>query len=67
MTAHEPMNKYFNLADWVVVFAYLCDIDALRLWFGKDQRNTRDDFLGNRSIGCIGPSVGPEASLRFAN
>jgi Na+/proline symporter len=50
MTRLEPMNKYFNFADWLVIFAYLGGIIALGMWFGKDQRNTRDYFLGNRNI-----------------
>src|SRR4249920_1799331 len=44
------MNKYFNPADWLVIFAYLGGIIALGMWFGKDQRNTRDYFLGSRNI-----------------
>lgn len=43
------MNTYFNLADWIIIFAYLGGIIALGLWFGKDQHNTRDYFLGNRN------------------
>src|SRR6266850_1709530 len=43
------MNTYFNFADWIVIFAYLGGIIALGLWFGKDQRNTRDYFLGSRN------------------
>src|SRR5439155_18366077 len=44
------MNKYFNPADWIVIVAYLGGIIALGMWFGKDQRNTRDYFLGSRNI-----------------
>ena len=44
------MNKYFNPADWIVIFTYLGGIIALGMWFGKDQRNTRDYFLGSRNI-----------------
>ncbi len=43
------MNTYFNLADWTVIFAYLGGIIALGMWFGKDQRNVRDYFLGSRN------------------
>jgi SSS family transporter len=43
------MNRYFNPADWIVIFAYLGGIIALGMWFGKDQRNTRDYFLGSRN------------------
>src|SRR6267143_591907 len=43
------MNTYFNLADWIVIFAYLGGIIALGVWFGKDQRNVRDYFLGGKN------------------
>ena len=39
-----------NLADWTVITAYLAGIIGLGLWFGKDQRNTRDYFLGSKNI-----------------
>src|SRR5438105_3323297 len=45
----EPMNKYFNLADWLIIFGYLGGIIALGVWFGKDQRNVRDYFLGGKN------------------
>src|SRR6185295_13924912 len=44
------MNTYFNLADWLVIFAYLGGIIGLGVWFGKDQKNTRDYFLGSKNI-----------------
>src|SRR3954470_12046049 len=44
------MNSYFNIADWIVIFVYLIGIIGLGVWFGKDQRNTRDYFLGSRNI-----------------
>ncbi len=44
------MNAYFNLGDWLVIIAYLGGIVGLGMWFGKDQRNTRDYFLGSRNI-----------------
>jgi SSS family solute:Na+ symporter len=44
------MNGYFNLGDWLVIIAYLGGIVGLGVWFGKDQRNTRDYFLGSRNI-----------------
>src|SRR5713101_2416110 len=43
------MNRFFNFADWLVILAYLFGIIALGMWFGKDQRNTRDYFLGSRN------------------
>jgi len=43
------MNTYFNLADWIIIFGYLGGIIALGMWFGKDQRNVRDYFLGSKN------------------
>jgi solute:Na+ symporter, SSS family len=52
-------NPQFNMGDWVVVFAYLIGIIGLGLWFGKDQRTTRDYFLGSRNVPwwAIGVSI----------
>ncbi len=44
------MNSYFSAGDWVVILVYLLGIIGLGLWFGKDQRNTRDYFLGSKSV-----------------
>jgi solute:Na+ symporter, SSS family len=44
------MNGYFSAGDWVVIFLYLLGIVALGLWFGKDQHNTRDYFLGSKNV-----------------
>src|SRR3954463_2999999 len=44
------MNIYFNAADWLVIFIYLGGIILLGVWFGKDQKNTRDYFLGSKNI-----------------
>lgn len=41
---------FFSVADWVVIFAYLLGIIGLGVYFGKDQRNTRDYFLGSKNI-----------------
>ena len=43
-------NQYFEAADWLVIAAYLVGIILFGLWFGKDQKNTRDYFLGSKSI-----------------
>lgn len=40
----------FNAADWTVVVLYLLGVIALGVWFGKDQKNTRDYFLGSKNI-----------------
>src|SRR5215471_17419788 len=46
----QPLNPYFNFGDWLVILAYLLGIIGLGLWFGKDQRNTRDYFLGSKNV-----------------
>lgn len=42
--------SYFNAADWLIIFFYLFGIVGLGLWFGKDQHNTRDYFLGSKNV-----------------
>src|SRR5437016_5288330 len=46
-------------ADWSVIILYLLGIIALGLWFGKDQHNTRDYFLGSKNVPwwAIGSSI----------
>lgn len=44
------MNHYFNTADWLIILFYLGGIILLGVWFGKDQKNTRDYFLGSKNI-----------------
>src|SRR6266542_6240365 len=44
------MTGYFNLGDWAVIVVYLLGIIGLGVWFGKDQHNTRDYFLGSKNI-----------------
>ena len=51
------MNGYFSIGDWIVIIAYLGGIIGLGVWFGKDQRNTRDYFLGSRNIPWWGIGV----------
>jgi SSS family solute:Na+ symporter len=41
---------FFSTADWLVIITYLLGIIGLGVWFGKDQRNTRDYFLGSKNI-----------------
>lgn len=43
------MNEYFSVGDWAVIILYLGTMIALGVWFGQDQRNTRDYFLGRRT------------------
>jgi SSS family transporter len=42
--------NYFSAADWAVIALYLIGIILLGIWFGKDQKNTRDYFLGSKNI-----------------
>jgi len=42
--------SYFSIADWAIIIIYLAGIIALGVWFGKDQRTTRDYFLGSKNI-----------------
>jgi len=42
--------RYLEAGDWLVIAAYLSGIVALGVWFGKDQRSTRDYFLGSKSM-----------------
>ncbi len=44
------MPQFFNAGDWIIIVGYLVGIIALGVWFGKDQRNTRDYFLGSKNI-----------------
>jgi len=44
------MNSYFSLGDWGVIVMYLLGIVGLGLWFGRDQHNTRDYFLGSKNV-----------------
>ncbi len=44
------MNPFFNAGDWAIILIYLGGVVALGLWFGRDQQNTRDYFLGSRNI-----------------
>src|ERR1044071_1440573 len=42
--------NHLSVADWAIIAVYLLGIIGLGVWFGKDQRNTRDYFLGSRNI-----------------
>lgn len=44
------MNSYFSPGDWFIIILYLLGIVAVGVWFGKDQRTTRDYFLGSRNV-----------------
>jgi SSS family transporter len=51
------MNGYFSTGDWIVILGYLAAMVGLGVWFGKDQRTTRDYFLGSRNIPWWGIGV----------
>src|SRR5437016_4453722 len=44
------MNAFFSAGDWAIICLYLLGIIGLGVWFGKDQHNTRDYFLGSRNV-----------------
>src|SRR5215469_11692506 len=44
------MNSYFSAGDWTIILVYFLGIIGLGVWFGKDQRNTRDYFLGSKNV-----------------
>jgi len=52
-------HPYFSLGDWIVILVYLLGIIGLGSWFGKDQHNTRDYFLGSKTVSwwAIGFSI----------
>src|SRR5271157_3316634 len=43
-------TSYFGAGDWAVILLYLLGIVGLGVWFGKDQRTTRDYFLGSKNV-----------------
>jgi len=48
---HPPSTAGFlDATDWVVISVYLVGMIALGAWFRRGQKNTRDYFLGNRSV-----------------
>ncbi len=42
--------SFLNGGDWAVILLYLTGIVGLGAWFGRDQHNTRDYFLGSKDI-----------------
>ena len=51
------MNGYFDPGDWTVILVYLLAVVGSGLWFGKDQRTTRDYFLGSKNVPWWGISL----------
>jgi SSS family transporter len=45
-----PAESFLNAADWTIILFYIGGIVLLGVWFGRDQRNTRDYFLGGKDI-----------------
>src|SRR5712664_4129479 len=45
-----PRMDLLSPADWSVIVIYLLGIIAFGVWFGRDQQNTRDYFLGGKNI-----------------
>jgi len=43
------MTAHLHLADWAIIGLYLLGVILLGVWFGKDQHNTRDYFLGSKN------------------
>ncbi len=43
-------GRLLSVADWLVIVVYLMGMIVLGVWFGKDQRNARDYFLGSRNL-----------------
>ncbi len=44
------MSATLHFADWSVIILYLLGMIGLGLWFGRDQHNARDYFLGGRNL-----------------
>ncbi|HYV27827.1 MAG TPA: sodium:solute symporter [Candidatus Eisenbacteria bacterium] len=44
------VSEYLSSEDWAVILIYLAGITGLGVWFGKDQKNTKDYFLGSRNV-----------------
>ncbi len=44
------MMSELNVSDWVIVAVYLVGVMSIGVWFGRQQHNTRDYFLGSRNI-----------------
>ncbi len=42
--------QFLNGGDWAVILLYFAGIIGLGSWFGRDQHNTRDYFLGSKDI-----------------
>jgi len=43
-------TSFLETSDWAVIAVYLVGIIGLGVWFGRDQRNTRDYFLGSKTV-----------------
>src|SRR5467141_3624200 len=45
-----PRMDLLSIGDWSIIAAYLLAVIGLGVWFGRDQRNTRDYFLGSKNV-----------------
>lgn len=50
MLSQISLQQYLSVGDWMVIVVYLLGIIGLGVWFGRDQKNTRDYFLGSKDI-----------------
>ncbi|MDQ6630517.1 MAG: sodium/solute symporter [Verrucomicrobiota bacterium] len=50
MEIHPVQTSFLSVGDWLIISIYLLGIIALGFWFGRDQKNTRDYFLGSKDI-----------------
>jgi solute:Na+ symporter, SSS family len=46
--------NHLSTADWLVIAVYLMGVVALGSWFGRGLRDTRDYFLGSRTVAWWG-------------
>src|SRR5436309_4382566 len=44
------VSEYLSSEDWAVILIYLAGITGLGVWFGKDQKSTKDYFLGSKNV-----------------
>src|SRR5690606_1549231 len=46
----RTIMNHFETIDWVVVIVYLLLAIGLGLWFGRNQKSSKDYFLGSRNM-----------------
>src|SRR5260221_2727307 len=50
MLSQISLQQYLSAGDWSIIVIYLLGVIGLGVWFGRDQKNTRDYFLGSKDI-----------------